>query len=309
MNKIAIAVHGGAGTIDRKSMSYNEEKLFRDGLEFAVNSGYKVLSEGGSSIDAVQRSVMILEDNPLFNAGRGSVFNSEGKVEMDASLMDGFTGKAGAVAGVRNIKNPVGLARLVMDQSPHVLLAGRGAEEFALKMGIARESDLYFYTEKRYQQYLIASKNNEIYLDHKSENKFGTVGAVAVDQSGNVAAATSTGGMTNKMFGRVGDSPLIGAGTFADNNSCAVSCTGHGEFFIRNVVAFDISCLINYKGLSLSEACQLVVKEKLVKAGGEGGVIAVSAKGEIALVFNSVGMYRAWKIEGTETKSAIWDQE
>ncbi|MBL7719367.1 MAG: isoaspartyl peptidase/L-asparaginase [Flavipsychrobacter sp.] len=265
---------------------------YEQGLNDALEAGYTILKSGGSSLDAVEQAVARLEDFPLFNAGKGSVFNNAGKHEMDASIMNGKDLSAGAVSGVNGIRNPIFLARAVMDHSEHVLLSGKGAEAFAAQQNIATASEDYFYNEFRYQQWQEALKEDRVQMDH-SDKKFGTVGAVAMDKTGNLAAATSTGGMTNKKFGRVGDSPLIGAGTYANNHTCAVSCTGHGELFIRAVVAYDISCLMEYKGLSLSEACAIVVHDKLKKIGGEGGLVAVDSKGHIEMPFNSEGMYRA----------------
>lgn len=291
-NKFSIAIHGGAGTILRSSMTAELQAQYEQGLNDALMAGYAILQQGGSSLDAVEAAVMSLEDFPLFNAGRGAVFNSEGKHEMDAAIMYGKDLSAGAVSGVRSIKNPVHLARVVMERSGHVLLSGEGAEKFAAQQGFTFEDAAYFYNDTRYRQWQEAVAEGSVVLDH-TEKKFGTVGAVALDQHGNLAAATSTGGMTNKKFGRVGDSPVIGSGTYANNKTCAISCTGHGELFMRAVVAHDISCLMEYKGLSLKEACDIVVYDKLVKIGGEGGLVAVDAKGNIAMPFNSEGMYRA----------------
>jgi L-asparaginase / beta-aspartyl-peptidase len=299
IKNFGIAVHGGAGTITRSTMTAEKEALYKTGLKEALNAGYSVLQAGGTSLDAVQVAVMHLEDNPLFNAGRGSVFTHEGRHEMDASIMDGQTLKAGAVAGVKGVKNPLELARFVMDKSEHVMLCGQGAEEFAKQHQIIFQPEEYFYDEFRFNQLKEAREENIMKLDH-SEKKFGTVGAVALDIAGNLAAATSTGGMTNKRWGRVGDTPVIGAGTYANNNTCAISCTGHGEYFLRSVVAYDISCLMEYKGLSLGEACEIVVKDKLVKIGGEGGLIAIDQKGNIHLPFNSEGMYRGWQQNNVE---------
>lgn len=291
-NNFSIAIHGGAGTILRSTMTADLQLQYETGLQQALDKGYKILEGGGSSLDAVEAAVMMLEDFPLFNAGKGAVFNNIGKHEMDASIMFGKGLEAGAVCGVGNIKNPVQLARAVMEHSGHVLLSGQGAEIFARQQNIPFEDDAYFYTEQRYKQWQEALKEDKVQMDH-SDKKFGTVGAIALDKNGNLAAATSTGGMTNKKFGRVGDSPVIGAGTYANNNTCAVSCTGHGELFMRSVVAYDISCLVEYKGLSLKEACDLVVYDKLVKIGGEGGLIAIDKQGNIEMPFNSEGMYRA----------------
>lgn len=289
---MVIAIHGGAGTILRSSMTDELQAQYEQGLNDALEAGYTILKSGGSSLDAVEQAVARLEDFPLFNAGKGSVFNNAGKHEMDASIMNGKDLSAGAVSGVNGIRNPIFLARAIMDHSEHVLLSGKGAEAFAAQQNIATASEDYFYNEFRYQQWQEALKEDRVQMDH-SDKKFGTVGAVAMDKTGNLAAATSTGGMTNKKFGRVGDSPLIGAGTYANNHTCAVSCTGHGELFIRAVVAYDISCLMEYKGLSLSEACAIVVHDKLKKIGGEGGLVAVDSKGHIEMPFNSEGMYRA----------------
>jgi beta-aspartyl-peptidase (threonine type) len=299
MKNFGIAIHGGAGTILRSAMTNQKEKKYMDALEEAILAGDKILSSGGTSLDAVETAVKKLEDNPLFNAGKGSVFTNEGKNEMDACIMEGKTLRAGAIAGVQHIKNPVSLARKVMEDSEHVLLMGDGAMQFAKEMKIPMEPDSYFFVEHRFNQLKQAKDSNTMILDHTApipdEKKFGTVGAVALDVYGNITAATSTGGMTNKRWGRVGDSPVIGAGTYANNATCGISCTGHGEFFLRAVVAYDISCLMEYKGLSLKEACEHVVMEKLVKFGGEGGLIAIDAKGSIEMPFNSEGMYRAMK--------------
>lgn len=315
MNKIALAIHGGAGTILRSEMTAELEKDYRRGLTCALEAGWKILQNGGNALDTVEATIVELENFPLFNAGKGSVFTADGKNEMDACLMNGANLRAGAIAFVKNVKNPIKLARLVMERTPHVLLAGRGADEFAREMRVEFEDDKYFYTEFRYRQLLKARDAGRIQLDHtasepaliekeierdanlKSEienvKSLGTVGAVACDLHGNVAAATSTGGMTNKKFGRVGDTPLVGAGTYADNGTCAVSCTGHGEFFMQAVAAYDVAALMKYKNLSVSEAAFEVI-EKLRLDGGEGGLIAVDAKGNVALPFNSEGMYRAF---------------
>jgi beta-aspartyl-peptidase (threonine type) len=312
MAQYSIAIHGGAGTILRSAMSAEKEVAYKQALNDAILAADLILQKEGSALDAVEAAVRSLEDNPLFNAGRGSVFAHNGKNEMDASIMNGKNLMAGAVAGITNIKNPVSLARAVMEKSDHVFLAGLGAMEFAEKMKMEFAPDAYFFDEMRYNQYRQSVESDSIILDHsdddkaKPEKKFGTVGAVALDVHGNLAAATSTGGMTNKKFGRIGDSPMIGSGTYANNNTCAVSCTGHGEFFIRSVVAYDVSCLMEYKGLSLKEACQLVVHDKLIKTGGEGGLIALDTQGHIELSFNSEGMYRAMKRSGQDIYTAIY---
>lgn len=295
-NKFAIAVHGGAGTILKQLMTPEKELAYQKGLADALEAGHAILRGGGSSVDAVEAAVMALENFPLFNAGKGSVFTNKGTHEMDASIMDGKTLEAGAVSGISNVQNPVHLARVIKERSGHVFLCGAEAELFAKQEGLVFQPNEYFYEEGRYRQWQEVKDQDGYQLDHTVNSgegkKFGTVGAVAIDSSGNLAAATSTGGMTNKRFGRVGDSPIIGAGTYANNATCAISCTGHGEYFIRAVVAYDISCLMEYKGLTLKEACNLVVKDKLVKFGGEGGLIAIDKFGNIELPFNSEGMYR-----------------
>jgi beta-aspartyl-peptidase (threonine type) len=297
MSKYAIAIHGGAGTILKSTMTPEKEQAYKMALQDAITAGENVLKKDGRALDAVEMAIRSLEDNPLFNAGKGAVFTNEGKNEMDAALMNGKDLAAGGVAGVTHIKNPISLARGVMDKSDHVLLTGSGAIEFAKKINAEFADDAYFFVQMRYDQLEAAKKENKMILDHTEDKdkKFGTVGAVALDVHGDIAAGTSTGGMTNKKFGRVGDSPIIGAGTYANNKTCAISCTGHGEFFIKSVVAYDISCLMEYKGLSLKEACNIVVMDKLVKIGGEGGLIALDAIGNIELPFNSEGMYRASK--------------
>ena len=293
-HKISMAIHGGAGTITRQSMTPAQEKAYRSALDVALTIGYDLLTNGASALDAVEQAVMGLEDSPLFNAGKGSVFTSEGTHEMDASIMDGSNRQAGAVSMVKGIKNPIRVARLVMERSGHVFLAGAGAEAFAKSMKCEFRDDQYFFDEFRYKQWLEVKGTDSTQLDHaiSKDEKFGTVGAVACDQRGNLAAATSTGGMTNKKFGRVGDSPMIGAGNYANNFTCAVSCTGSGEFFIRGVVAYDVSCLMEYKGMTLSQACDEVVHSRLKKIGGDGGLIAVDRQGNLAMPFNTEGMYR-----------------
>lgn len=294
--QFSFAIHGGAGTIARGSLTPEKEQAYLHGLQQALDAGHHILSHGGTAMDAVEAAVVELENNSLFNAGKGSVFNHEGRHEMDAAIMNGKDLKAGAVTCVSNLRNPVKAARLVMEHSDHVLLSGKGAEIFALTQGAEIADDRYFQDDFRFWQWQQLRSTNSVQLDHGSagEKKFGTVGAVALDTHGNLAAATSTGGMTNKRWGRIGDSPLIGAGTYANNQTCAISCTGHGELFIRGVVAYDVSCLMEYKGLSLNEACHLVVMDKLVKTGGEGGLIAIDQFGNIELPFNSEGMYRGW---------------
>ena len=304
MNNMALAIHGGAGTISRSSMTADLEREYRNGLEAALRAGWSILEDRGSAIEAVEAAVVSLEDFPLFNAGRGSVFTHEGKNEMDAAIMDGTKLKAGAVAFVRNIKNPIKLARLVMQRTEHVLLAADGANKFAAEMNVEHAPDEYFFTEHRWQQLHDAIAAGRVQLDHQAETRpegsvprghessLGTVGAVACDSEGRLAAATSTGGMTNKKFGRVGDTPIIGAGNYADE-TCAVSCTGHGEYFMLGVTAYDIAARMKYKGLSLEDAANETI-EHLTSIGGEGGLIAVDTKGNVALPFNSEGMYRGY---------------
>lgn len=316
---VTLVLHGGAGNITPAMMTPEQEAACSLGLQTALDAGYALLDKGGSAMDAVVAAISALEDNPLFNAGRGSVFTKKGVHEMDAALMDGQTLAAGAVAGVRNIRNPIRLAREIMLHSGHVFLSGKGAGEFALKQGISFEPDEYFFNKDRYEQWVEIRDSDFTQLDHKGDNlkgtphigtdhKFGTVGAVARDAVGNLAAGTSTGGMTNKRFGRIGDSPVIGAGTYAGNHTCAVSCTGHGELFLRAVVAYDISCLMEYKGYSLQEACDRVVKEKLVQLGGEGGVIAVDTGGKHAFSINAAGMYRAVRNSDGRQQVAFYGQ-
>lgn len=308
MSTFSIAIHGGAGTILRSSLSPEAEKSYREALDNALSSGETVLRNNGSALDAVTAAVISLEDCPLFNAGKGAVYTHEGNHELDASIMRGDTLQAGAVAGVHSVRNPVLLARAIMEKSEHVLLSGQGAEQFAREQQLVFEDHDYFHNEFRKQQWQDALREGRVQLDHTAGDgkKFGTVGAVARDRQGNLAAATSTGGMTNKKYNRIGDSPVIGAGTYANNTTCAISCTGHGEYFIRAVVAYDISCLIEYKGLTLKEACDIVVMDKLVKFGGEGGLIAVDHSGRIELPFNSEGMYRGWSHEDNERGVGIY---
>ncbi len=311
MQNYAIAIHGGAGTILKSTMTSEKELAYKAGLQDAIDAGESILKSGGSAFDAVETAIIKLENNPLFNAGKGAVFTNTGTHEMDASIMNGRDLMAGAIAGVQGVKNPIALARAVMEQSEHVLLTGNGAMDFAKKVNAPFENEDYFFVQLRYDQLQQAKQSNSMILDHtdkieNGEKKFGTVGCVALDLKGNLAAGTSTGGMTNKKFGRVGDSSIIGAGTYANNKTCAISCTGHGELFIRSVVAYDISCLMEYKNLSLKEACDVVVMDKLVKIGGEGGLIALDAKGNIVLPFNSDGMYRASKKQNEDIFIGIY---
>jgi len=302
---IRFVIHGGAGTIVRGQMSREMEESYRTELTRALSTGYNILKNNGSSLDAVEAAIRIMEDSPLFNAGKGAVFTSAGTNELDASIMDGSNLKAGAVAVVKHIKNPISLARLVMERSPHVLMVGDGAEAFARQQGVKLVPQEYFYTERRWKelQQIKEEEKKQKSPQKKSEHgsqgqpltegKHGTVGAVALDKSGNLAAGTSTGGLTNKKFGRVGDSPIIGAGTYANNRTCAVSATGDGEYFIRAVVAHDISALVEYKGMPLNEAAQAVI-DKVGKLGGTGGVIALGRDGSITTPFNTEGMYRGY---------------
>ena len=297
MNTFSIAIHGGAGTLVKGMMTPELEAKYKAALQLALNEGYKVLENNGTATEAVEKSVVILEDSPLFNAGKGSVFTATESHEMDASIMDGKTLNAGAVSLITGIKNPVSLARDVMEKSEHVFLAGEGAMEFAKQLDYKLENESYFYDELRHNQWLEIKDTDSFQLDHatKKDSKFGTVGAVACDKDGNIAAATSTGGMTNKKWGRVGDSPMIGAGNYANNKTCAISCTGSGEFFIRGVVAYDVACLIEHKEMSLEDAANEVINKRILEIKGDGGLIAVDTKGNIAMPFNTEGMYRASK--------------
>ena len=299
-----IAIHGGAGTMPRAEITPELEAQYRADLAQALDTGYRVLESGGTSEDAAIAAVKVLEDSPLFNAGKGAVFNRDGEVELDAAVMDGSSRKAGSVAGLKHIKNPIELARLVMDNSPHVMLIGPGAEEFAMDQGMTLVPNSYFHTDKRREQLERALKGDR--MAAIKLNYFGTVGAVTRDKQGNLFAATSTGGMTGKIPGRVGDSPHIGAGTYANNETCAVSATGHGEFFIRSVVAYDIHALMDYKDLSLDKAVDEVVQRKLKAMKAEGGVIAIDADGHITMSFNSEGMFRGARDSGGRREIAIY---
>ncbi len=303
--RLGFMIHGGAGVITRGSMTPEREKEFRAKLTEALLAGYKVLQNGRSSLDAVEAAIRILEDSPLFNAGKGAVFTAEGKNELDASIMNGKTLAAGAVAGLNRVKNPITLARAVMERSPHVMMSGAGAQKFAAEQKIELVEEKYFWTQHRWdalQQILKEEKERaadpakKVGLAEagKPANRFGTVGAVALDSNGDLAAGTSTGGMTNKKYGRIGDAPIIGAGTYADNNSCAVSATGWGEYFIRLGVARDISAMMEYRALTVQVAADRVIKQKLQKLGGDGGIIAIDKFGNMAVSFNSEGMYRAY---------------
>ncbi|EPC6092184.1 beta-aspartyl-peptidase [Citrobacter sp. S5] len=314
MGKAVIAIHGGAGAITRSQLSQEQELRYIQALSDIVETGQRMLEDGRSALDVVTEAVRLLEECPLFNAGIGAVYTRDETHELDACVMDGNTLKAGAVAGVSHLRNPILAARLVMEHSPHVMMIGEGAENFAIAQGMERVSADIFSTPERYAQLLAARTAGETVLDHSASpldenNKMGTVGAVALDMFGNLAAATSTGGMTNKLPGRVGDSPLVGAGCYANNASVAVSCTGTGEVFIRALAAYDIAALMDYGGLSLSEACERVVMEKLPALGGSGGLIAIDQEGNVALPFNSEGMYRAWGYAGDTPTTGIYREK
>lgn len=314
MGKAVIAIHGGAGAITRSQLSQEQELRYIQALSDIVETGQRMLEDGRSALDVVTEAVRLLEECPLFNAGIGAVYTRDETHELDACVMDGKTLNAGAVAGVSHLRNPILAARLVMEHSPHVMMIGEGAENFAIAQGMERVSADIFSTPERYAQLLAARTAGETVLDHSASpldenNKMGTVGAVALDMFGNLAAATSTGGMTNKLPGRVGDSPLVGAGCYANNASVAVSCTGTGEVFIRALAAYDIAALMDYGGLSLSEACERVVMEKLPALGGSGGLIAIDHEGNVALPFNSEGMYRAWGYAGDTPTTGIYREK
>lgn len=319
--KYVMVIHGGAGTLSRKNMSPEKEAAYRAALKLALQTGYTAIKSGKSSLDAVEATIHTLEDNPLFNAGKGAVFTHEGRNEMDAAVMDGKTMKAGAVAGVTVIRNPISAARAVMEKSEHVMMAGPGAEAFAKQAGLAIVDPSYFYTKERWDglQKALREDSAKSVLDHGSkksmllgtqnrDNKFGTVGAVALDNAGNLAAGTSTGGMTNKKYGRIGDSPVIGAGTYANNATAGISCTGWGEFYIRNVVAYDISAMMEYKNMTVGDAAQAAIA-KVGNMGGDGGLIALDAKGHVAMPFNTEGMYRGTVTEDGKIEVFIFKKE
>ncbi len=295
----AIAIHGGAGTILRENLTAELEAEYRNVLETAVRTGYEILKNGGSSREAVEQTIRVMEDSPLFNAGKGAVLNSQGEVELDASFMDGESLDAGAVSGMQIIKNPISAAIEVMDKSPHVMLSGKGADQFSSERGLEVVPKEYFLTQRRInalEKVKAQERNHAVLKEDKNfllQQKYGTVGCVALDLNGNLAAGTSTGGMTNKKWNRIGDAPIIGAGTYANNKTCAISATGWGEYFIRSVVAYDISALMEYKNLSLKEAERTVIHEKMGQLGGTGGVIGIDSKGNIAFEMNTPGMYRA----------------
>lgn len=297
----AIAIHGGAGTITRENMTPETEEQYLAALNAALDIGEEVLKNGGSSMDAVEQTIIFMENSPLFNAGKGAVFTNSGRNELDASFMDGATRNAGAVGGVTIVKNPIRAARAVMEKSEHVMLTGTGAEQFAIEQGLDTVSNDYFFTQRRWdalQRVKAAEDKSSGTLLEFPDRKFGTVGCAALDKNGNLAAGTSTGGMTNKRYNRIGDSPIIGAGTYALNNTCAISSTGHGEYFIRFAVAYDISAMMEYKGMSLQGAADFVINKKLKEAGGSGGIISVDKYGNVAMPFNTAGMYRGYAKPG-----------
>ncbi|MCB0451681.1 MAG: isoaspartyl peptidase/L-asparaginase [Aequorivita sp.] len=312
-----IVIHGGAGTILKENMSDSLETAYKAKLKEAISVGYEILKNGGTSLEAVKNTINVMEDSPLFNAGKGAVFTHEGSNELDASIMDGATLNAGAVAGVKHIKNPIDLARDVMQSSEHVMLYGAGAEEFAKGLGYKMMDTSYFYTQNRYESLQKVLKKEKSKNEKKisfedyyiKNSKFGTVGCAALDKHGNLAAGTSTGGMTNKRWNRIGDSPIIGAGTYANNATCAVSSTGWGEYFIRSVVAYDISALMEYKGMSLQEAAREVIQKKVTAIGGDGGIVAIDKDGNVAMEFNTAGMYRATMNSKGELVIKIYKEE
>ena len=317
--EFSIVIHGGAGTILKKNMTPERETAYKTILEEAIRTGYEILKSGGTSLDAVEKTINVMEDSPLFNAGKGAVFTNAETNELDASIMDGKTLNAGASAGTTTVRNPINLARAIMDHSPHVMMAGNGAEQFAKEQGLQLEDPSYFFTENRLKS-LQRIKDSEkkrplkneaqaFYDSEIKDSKFGTVGCVAFDKYGNLAAGTSTGGMTNKRWGRVGDAPIIGAGTYANNNTCGVSSTGWGEFFIRAMVAHDISALMEYKGLSLQEAATEVIQKKVPELGGDGGIIAIDRNGKMVMEFNTAGMYRATMNDKGELYIGIYSNE
>ncbi|CAN5280855.1 isoaspartyl peptidase/L-asparaginase [soil metagenome] len=317
-DNFGIVIHGGAGNILKENMTDSLEAEYKAVLEEAIRVGHQILADGGTALEAVQRTINVMEDHPLFNAGKGAVFTNDGKNELDAAIMDGETLKAGAIAGVTTIKNPIDLAYRVMTKSPHVLLTGKGAEQFAAEQEMELVEPAYFHTDERFNSLQRIKETEKTELDHDAktafldpfikDSKFGTVGAVALDKNGNLAAGTSTGGMTNKKWNRVGDVPIIGAGTYANNATAAISATGWGEYFIRGVVAYDISAMMEYRKLSLKEASRRVIQDKLTELGGEGGIIAIDRKGNISMEFNSAGMYRAAMSKNGELTIGIYKE-
>ena len=306
---VAIALHGGAGTIERDRMSAEVEAEYRSFLDKAISDGYQQLQAGEEGLDVVVAIIQRMEDSPLFNAGKGAVYTWEGQHELDASIMHGALMDAGAVAGVTTVQSPIALARAVMEQSPHVMLASRGAEQFAAELGIPEVSADYFSTERRKRALESYKARKQAGVEPEVDYKFGTVGVVVLDSKGNLAAGTSTGGMTGKRRGRIGDAPVIGAGTYADNRSCAVSATGHGEYFIRHTVARDICARMQFAGQSLQDAAESVIMDELMAAGGDGGIVAVDADGHVSMVFNTPGMYRASVSGSGEKRIGIFGDE
>jgi len=316
-NSFAIVIHGGAGGIKRAFITEEQQEAYSIKLTEAVEAGYKILENGGISLDAIQAAINTMENSELFNAGKGAVYNSDGNQEMDAAIMDGKTLNAGAVAGINHVKNPILAARLVMDSSSHVLLSGKGAEMMASKYGIEMVDSSYFFTEKRMNQLRKIQGKEETKLDHTAyliknelidDHKFGTVGAVAIDKYGDIAAGTSTGGMTNKKYGRIGDVPIIGGGTYANNLTCGISATGTGEYFIRTVAAKEVSSLIQYINKTPPEALKIVLFDQIEPLGGEGGMILIDKYGEVYWDFNSTGMFRAYKKSNGEMKVAMFEK-
>ena len=320
VENFGIVIHGGAGTILKENMSDSLELAYKEKLEEAIRTGHEILANGGTAIEAVQRTINVMENSPLFNAGKGAVFTNDGKNELDASIMDGKTLNAGAVSGVTTVKNPINLAWEVMENSEHVMLSGKGAEQFAEERNLEIVDPEYFYTENRFKslERLKARNSEKSELDHDGktafvdpfikDSKFGTVGCAALDKDGNLAAGTSTGGMTNKKWGRIGDAPIIGAGTYANNKTAAISATGWGEFFIRGVVAYDISALMEYKEMSLAEAAKEVIQKKNPELGGNGGIIAIDHSGNVSMEFNTAGMYRAKMNKDGELEIGIYEE-
>ena len=315
IQNFGIVIHGGAGTILKENMSDSLEQAYKTKLEEAIRTGHEILANGGTALEAIQRTINIMENSPLFNSAKGAVFTNEGKNELDASIMDGKTLNAGAIAGVTNVKNPINLAYEVMVNSDHVLLSGEGAEQFAKEQGLEIVDPEYFYTEKRFKSMERAREREKkeinktaFYDPFLKDEKFGTVGCAALDKNGNLAAGTSTGGMSNKKYNRIGDSPIIGAGTYANNKTCAISSTGWGEYFIRGVVAYDISALMEYKGLSLQEAAAEVIQKKQPELGGNGGIIAIDHEGNMVTEFNTAGMYRATMNSNGDLQIGIYSE-
>ena len=312
IENFGIVIHGGAGTMSREEMTKEMDSIYRKKLEEVIKVGYSILKNGGTSQEAVEKSINLMEDSSLFNAGKGAVLNSNGEIELDASFMDGKTLNAGAIVGVKTIKNPISAAIKVMENSPHVMFFGKGAEQFSMMQGLEIVDPNYFFTQKRIDELkkIKLKENKSSFINNEIKNiKYGTVGCVALDKKGNLAAGTSTGGMTNKKWNRIGDVPIIGAGNYANNKTCAISATGWGEFFIRNVVAHDISALMEYKGLRISEASKIVINEKVAKLGGDGGVIGIDKNGNIAMEMNTNGMYRAHMNSNGDLVVKIYNDE